>query len=50
MNIALRKLAMLEANMIKQEEQARMEGFTTCPIDTDLKRRISELMDRVRVL
>lgn len=48
MNIALRKLAMLEENMIRREEEAQMEGFTSCPIDTDLKRRITELMDRVR--
>ena len=50
MNIALRKLAMLEEKMVKEEEIAKMQGFTTCPIDQDFKRRVTGLMDRVRVI
>ena len=50
MNITLRKLAMLEQNLIQQEETARVQGFSTCPIDRDLQNRITTLMDKVRVL
>lgn len=50
MNIALRKLAMLEKSMIEQEEAERIQGYSTCPIDQDFKRRVTELMDKVRVI
>ena len=50
MNITMRKLAMLEQQMIEQEERARFEGFTSCPIDRDLKNRISKLIDQVRYI
>ena len=48
MNLALRKLALLENEMAQKEETARIQGFVTSPIDTDLKRRVTMLMDRVR--
>lgn len=50
MNLALRKLAMLEESMVKKEEHARINGYTTCVIDRDLKERISNLIDKVRTL
>lgn len=50
MNIALRKLALLEQSFIQKEEEARIQGYSTCPIDYDMKRRISTLMEKVRVL
>ena len=50
MNIALRKLAMLEEKMVKDEEIARVQGFVTYPIDQDFKRRVTDLMDRIRVI
>lgn len=50
MNIALRKLAMLEKNMAEKEEAARIQGYSTCPIDSDLKKRITDLMDKVRFI
>ena len=50
MNIALRKLAMLEEKLIKEEEQARVQGYTSCPVDQDFKKRLTDLMDRVRVI
>ena len=50
MNIALRKLAMLEEKMVKDEEIARVQGFVTCPIDQDFKRHVTDLMDRIRVI
>ena len=49
MNIALRKLAMLEKDFAKREEVARLEGISS-PIDKGLQRRITELMDRVRAI
>ncbi len=50
MNIAIRKLAMIEKDLIEREEAARLEGFTTSPIDRQFKEKITRLMDRVRVL
>jgi hypothetical protein len=50
MNIAVRKLAMLEKQMNEQEERSRVEGYSQCPIDRDFKARISTLLDRVRVI
>lgn len=48
MNIAIRKLAMLEKTMVEQEEALRLEGYSTCPINPDLQRQIKYLMDRIR--
>lgn len=50
MNIALRKLAMIEKDLIAREEEARLQGYTTSTIDQDFKRRITDLMDKVRVI
>lgn len=50
MNIALRKLAMLEKAMIEKEEAAKVQGYTTSPIDQNFKRQITDLMDKVRVI
>ena len=50
MNIAYRKLAMLEKDFIAREEAARIEGTSTCPIDRDFKNRITQLLDQVRYL
>lgn len=50
MNLALRKLALLEKNMIQKEETARIQGYVTNIVDADLKKRITDLMDRVRVI
>ncbi len=49
MTIALRKLAMLEKNLAKQEEESRLEGYATSPIDRDLKEKIDKLMEKVRM-
>lgn len=48
MNLAIIKLAMLEKNLQEKEERARFEGVTINPADTDLHKRISYLMERVR--
>lgn len=50
MNLAYRKLAMIEKDFIAREEQARMDGFTSCPIDNEFKNKITKLLDQVRYL
>lgn len=50
MNIALRKLAMLEKNILEREESAKVQGYSTNVVDADFKRRVTDLMDKVRLL
>ena len=51
MNITLRKLAMLEKSIAEKEELARSEnGYTTNVVNTEFKKSISTLMDKVRAL
>ncbi len=50
MSIALRKLALLEKSFAEKEEAAKLDGFSTCPIDKNLKVRIEDLLDRVRTV
>ena len=50
MNIAMRKLAMLEKEFIQREEYARLEGYTSSPIDREFKEKITKLMDQVRFI
>jgi len=50
MNITLRKMALLEKNFIQQEEQARIQGYSTCPVDNEMKKRVTDLMDKVRLI
>lgn len=49
MNLAYRKLAMLEKDYIAKEEAAKIEGIS-CTIDRDFKNRITKLLDQVRYL
>ena len=50
MNITMRKMALLEKTFAEQEERNRIEGYTSIPINEDLKKRVSYLMDQVRYL
>lgn len=50
MNITLRKLAMLEKSIAEQEERARVQGYSSVVIDNEMKKRITDLMDKVRVI
>ncbi len=50
MNLAIRKLAMLEKDFIAREEEAKLNGFTSCPIDREFKNKISKVLDQVRYL
>lgn len=48
MNITLRKLALLEKNLIQREEEAKLGGYVSSPVDTAFKEQITKLMDKVR--
>ena len=50
MNVAVRKLALLEKIIIQQEETSKIQGYTTNVVDSNLKKNVSELMDKIRVL
>ena len=50
MNVTVRKLAMLQKNLEQMEERSRIEGYTTYPVDSELKRRVNELMSKIRVI
>lgn len=49
MNLAIRKLAMLEKSLIEKEEEARINGYTTSPIDRNFREKVSRLIDQVRI-
>ena len=48
MNLAIRKLAMLEKDFIAKEEAAKIEGYYSTPVDRDFKNRVTNLLDQVR--
>lgn len=50
MNIALRKLAMIEKTYAEMEENARIQGYTDCPFDRDFQRKVSAVMEKVRLI
>jgi len=50
MNVAVRKLALLERHFAEMDERARMEGYSNSGVDKELQRRVVELMDKVRLL
>lgn len=50
MNLALRKLAMLEKSYEEMDEIAKIQGYSTVPYDKEFKRKITDLMDKIRVI
>ena len=50
MNIALRKLAMLDKEFTAREEAAKLEGLTTSPIDPIFREKVAKLMAQVKVI
>ena len=50
MNIAIRKLAILEKSLLEREEAAKLDGYVTSTIDPVFKEKVIRLMDKVRVL
>ena len=50
MNLAIRKLAMLEKSLIAREEEAKIAGFSTSPADREFRQKVTVLMDKVRLI
>ena len=50
MNIAIRKLAILEKSLLEREEAVKLDGYVTSPIDPVFKDKVTRLMDKIRVL
>lgn len=50
MNLMLRKLAMLEKNLLERAERARIQGYSTNVIESELKERVTSLINTVRVI
>ena len=50
MNVAIRKLALLEKDIIQKEEAARIQGYAKSPVDPIFKEKIVKLMERVRAI
>ena len=48
MNLAIRKLAMLEKNIAQKEEESRLDGYSTNIVDQEFKNRITTLMNKIR--
>jgi len=46
----MRKLAMLEKVMMEREQEAKVKGFATYPVNLELKRNITTLMNKVRAI
>ena len=50
MNIALRKLVMLDKEFTAREEAAKLEGNTTCPFDPIFREKVARLMEQVKYI
>lgn len=50
MTLVYRKLALLEESMKAREEEARINGYTDNTIDKDFQNRLTNLMEKVRLL
>lgn len=50
MNIAMRKLTMLERDFEEKEERARIDGCVSSPINIHLQRQVKDLMDKIRTI
>lgn len=49
MNIAFRKLALLEKTLAEKELNSKIDGYVTSPIDIELKDKIAKLMEQVKI-
>lgn len=50
MNIAIRKLALLEKNILEKEREAAIEGYATSPVDPVFREKVVKLMEKVRTI
>ncbi|MCQ2739732.1 MAG: hypothetical protein MJ237_05845 [bacterium] len=48
MNIAIKKLAMLEQTLLEREFEAKISGYECSYADAELKSRIAAIMDKIR--
>ena len=48
MNLTYRKLAMLEQDFIAKEEAAKIEGYSASPGDSQLREKITTILNQVR--
>ena len=50
MNIAIRKLAKIEKEILAKENEARRVGYLTCPINKEFDTSVKNLMSKVRAV
>ena len=50
MNIAIRKLAKIEKEILAKENEARRLNYLTCPIDKEFNTSVKDLMRKVRAI
>ena len=50
MNIAMRKLAMLEKCLAEREEKLKFDGYATAPINSHLRTQVKVLMEKVKTI
>ena len=50
MNVVLRKMALLEKNILEKEREAELEGYTTSPVDPVCREKVFQLMEKVRTI
>ena len=50
MTLMYRKLAMLEKNLDSRIEEAKLNGYSCDYVDSEFKRRLTNLMDQVRLI
>ena len=50
MNIALRKLVMLDKEYAEKEAAAKLEGFTSCPFDPIFREKVAKVVDQIRYI
>jgi hypothetical protein len=48
MNIALRKLALLEKNLLEKEEYAKLNGLSSVPEELAFRGKLTDILDKVR--
>lgn len=49
MNIAVRKLSLLEKSLTEKEDCLKSQGYATNVIDVDLKKRVTCLMGKIKM-
>lgn len=50
MNITVRKLTLLEKDILEKEQVAESGGYVTSPVDPVFKEKVFKLMEKVRAI